>query len=200
MQALFDYIISTENRYNNTVDVDDKKLIVNTEITERDHIFVNRIGTVHSCPVATKTKINKGDKVILHHNVFRRWYDSHGQERNSASYIGEDKYVVADDQIYAYKKNGKWKCLPEYCFIKPLYKNSKWSLRADENLSGELVYLNEYLEQLGLSKGSIVGFTPNSEYEFNIDGQKLYRVLSNQITIDYGSKTKNSSSSGKSVN
>ena len=195
MQALFDYIISTENRYNNTVDVDDKKLIVNTEITERDHIFVNRIGTVHSCPVATKTKINKGDKVILHHNVFRRWYDSHGQERNSSSYIGEDKYVVADDQIYAYKKNGKWKCLPEYCFIKPLYKNSEWSLRADENLSGELVYLNEYLEQLGLSKGSIVGFTPNSEYEFNIDGQKLYRVLSNQITIDYGAKTKNSSSS-----
>ncbi len=195
MQALFDYIISTENRYNNIVDVDDKKLIVNTEITERDHIFVNRIGTVHSCPVATKTKINKGDKVILHHNVFRRWYDSHGQERNSSSYIGEDKYVVADDQIYAYEKNGKWKCLPEYCFIKPLYKNSKWSLRADENLSGELVYLNEYLEQLGLSKGSIVGFTPNSEYEFNIDGQKLYRVLSNQITIDYGAKTKNSSSS-----
>jgi len=200
MQALFDYIISTENRYNNVVDVDDKKLVVNTEITERDHVFVNRIGTIYSCPVVTKTKINKGDKVILHHNVFRRWYDSHGQERNSASYIGEDKYVVSDDQIYAYKKNGKWKCLPQYCFVKPLYKNNKWSLRTDENLSGELVYLNEELEKLGLSKGSIVGFTPNSEYEFNIDGQKLYRVLSNQITIDYGSKTKNSSSSGKSVN
>ena len=195
MQALFDYIISTENRYNNVVDVDDKKLVVNTEITERDYMFVNRIGTVHSCPVATKTKINKGDKVILHHNVFRRWYDSHGQERNSSSYIGEDKYVVADDQIYAYKKNGKWKCLPEYCFIKPLYKNSKWSLRADENLSGELVYLNEYLEQLGLSKGSIVGFTPNSEYEFNIEGQKLYRILSNHITINYGPKKKNNRSS-----
>ncbi len=99
MQALFDYIISTENRYNNVVDVDDKKLVVNTEITERDHVFVNRIGTVYSCPVVTKTKINKGDKVILHHNVFRRWYDSHGQERNSASYIGEDKYVVSDDRI-----------------------------------------------------------------------------------------------------
>ena len=34
MQALFDYIISTENRYNNVVDVDNKKLVVNTEITE----------------------------------------------------------------------------------------------------------------------------------------------------------------------
>ena len=48
MQALFDYIISTENRYNNVVDVDDKKLVVNTEITERDYMFVNRIGKVVS--------------------------------------------------------------------------------------------------------------------------------------------------------
>ncbi len=39
MQALFDYIISTENRYNNVVDVDNKKLVVNTEITERDYMF-----------------------------------------------------------------------------------------------------------------------------------------------------------------
>ncbi len=195
MQALFDYIISTENRYNNVVKIDDKKLIVNTEITERDHIFVNRIGTVYSCPLTGDAAIEKGDDVILHHNVFRRWYDSHGKERNSASYIGEDKYIVSSDQIYAYKKNDKWNCLPEYCFVKPLYKEDEWALQTDENLSGELVYLNKELQQLGLSKGSVVGFTPNSEYEFTIDGQKLYRVLSNQITINYGPKTKNSSSS-----
>ena len=33
--------------------------------------------------------------------------------------------------------------------------------------------------------GDLVGFTPNSEYEFVIDGQKLYRVLSKFITIKY---------------
>ena len=200
MRSIYNYIISCNTRYNNSKQIDNKELILNTEITERDYHFVNRIGEILSTPLLIKTPAKKGDKVILHHNVFRRWYDSHGQERNSASYIGEDKYVVSDDQIYAYKKNGKWECLPQYCFVKPLYKNNKWALRTDENLSGELVYLNEELEKLGLYKGSIVGFTPNSEYEFNVDGQKLYRVLSNQITIDYGSKTKNSSSSGKSVN
>ena len=195
MQSLFDYIISTENRYNNVVNIDEKKLIVNTEITERDHIFVNRIGTVCSCPLTGNTTIKKGDDVILHHNVFRRWYDQHQNERNSASYIGENRYLVANDQIYAYKRDGEWKCLPEYCFVKPIYKEDNWALQTDENLSGELVYLNKELEDLGLSKGSIIGFTPNSEYEFTIDGQKLYRILSNQITINYGSKTENSSSS-----
>ena len=195
MQALFDYIISTENRYNNVVKIDDKKLIINTEITERDYIFVNRIGTVCSCPITGNAKVRKGDDVILHHNVFRRWYDQHQNERNSASYIGEDKYLVASDQIYAYKRDGEWKCLPEYCFVKPIYKKDDWALQTDENLSGELVYLNKELRDLGLSKGSIIGFTPDSEYEFTIDGQKLYRILSNQITINYGSTAKNSSSS-----
>tara|TARA_R110002153_G_scaffold28083_1_gene87000 strand:- start:154 stop:408 length:255 start_codon:yes stop_codon:yes gene_type:complete len=83
MQSLFDYIISTENRYNNVVNINEKKLIVNTEITERDYIFVNRIGTICSCPLEGKTRLKKGDDVILHHNVFRRWYDQHQNERNS---------------------------------------------------------------------------------------------------------------------
>jgi hypothetical protein len=50
------------------------------------------------------------------------------------------------------------------------------------------VYSNDALSSLGVSIGDVVGFTPDSEYEFNIEGQKLYRVLSNQITIKYGSK------------
>ena len=31
----------------------------------------------------------------------------------------------------------------------------------------------------------LVGFRPKSEYEFIIDGERLYRVLSNFITIKY---------------
>ena len=32
---------------------------------------------------------------------------------------------------------------------------------------------------------SLVGFKPNSEYEFVIEGQRLYRVPTNSITIKY---------------
>ena len=46
MKSLFNYIISTESRYNNKVNVDQKELILNTEISERDYMFVNRIGTI----------------------------------------------------------------------------------------------------------------------------------------------------------
>ena len=56
------------------------------------------------------------------------------------------------------------------------------------NVLNELVYSNDYLDSLGLTVGALIGFTPSSEYEFNIDDKKLYRIQSKDVTIDYGCK------------
>ena len=67
-----------------------------------------------------------------------------------------------------------------------------WTPETEQKLKGELVYSNSELSSLGLSIGDVVGFTPDSEYEFEIEGDKLYRILSNQVTINYGQeKTSN---------
>lgn len=195
MQSLFNYIISTKNRYNNKVHVGDKELIVNTEVTERDYVFVNRIGTIINVPASAEAILKKNDEVIVHHNIFRRWLNQQGIEKDSSSFLSENEYFVAEDQIFAYKRNNKWECLPNYCFVKPLYQDDEWGLKTDENLKGILTYSNDILSGTGISIGDVVGFTPDSEYEFNIEGEKLYRILSNHITINYGSKTKNCSSS-----
>lgn len=188
MKSLYNYIISTTNRYDNKVSIDNKELILNTEITERDYRFVNRIGTVVNVPINISTPIKQGDDVIIHHNVFRRWFDVRGVERNSGSYIDEDKYIVSPDQLFAYKQNGKWHCPNMYCFVEPLENKDIWSTESEQKLLGKLTYTNDYLESLGLSYGDTVGFTPDSEYEFNIDDKKLYRILSTDITINYGHK------------
>ena len=192
MKSLFNYIISTESRYNNKKDINGKELILNTETTERDYMFVNRLGIVLSEPaygVTSKTP-RVGDTVIVHHNVFRRWIDIRGDEKNSASFLKENEFFVSSDQIFAYKRNDKWHCPNDYCFVKPVAEDNKWASEIEQKLKGELVYSNKRLKALGLSKGAVVGFTPDSEYEFNIEGEKLYRVLSNQITIHYGSTKK----------
>ena len=188
MQSLFEYIISTENRYNNTIDVEGKELVVNTEVTERDYMFVNRIGKIVKLPLYNNSELKENDEVIVHHNVFRRWIDVEGIQKNSSSFLNENEYLVSDDQIFAYKRNNKWKSLPNFCFVKPLYKKNKWALKTDENLLGILTYSNHKLNQLGVSVGDVVGFTPDSEYEFNIEGEKLYRIFSHHITIKYGTK------------
>ncbi len=190
MRSVFNFIIESNKRYNNSKDIEGKELILNTEISERDYMYTNRIGVVKAIPAIIKTPIKPGDSVILHHNVFRRWIDIRGKEKDSSSRIQENDYMVAPDQIYAYKRNGEWKCLDEYCFVKPIKEDSKWSVLRERKLLGELVYSNEYLKSLGLSVGDVVGFSPDSEYEFNIDDEKLYRVLSNQITIKYESAQK----------
>jgi len=33
--------------------------------------------------------------------------------------------------------------------------------------------------------GELIGFKPGMEYEFNIEGERLYRIPTNQITIKY---------------
>lgn len=188
MRSLYNYIISTNSRYDNKVSVGSKELILNTEITERDYLFVNRIGTVINAPINIKTPIESGNEVIVHHNVFRRWYDVRGNERNSGNYIKEDTYTVSEEQIFAYKQNGKWHCPIQYCFVEPIENADEWSTESEQKLIGKLTYTNDYLNSLGLSCGDVVGFTPNSEYEFNIEDKKLYRILSKDITINYGHK------------
>ena len=186
MRALHDFIIETDTRYNNAVDVDGKELIVNTEITERDAEFVNRIAKVVAVPSAIHTDIEVGDLVVVHHNVFRRWYDMKGKEKNCGGFISEDQYRVSEDQVFAYKRNGEWKACLRYCFVKPIVDDSQWREEMYTPLKGELVYTDKYLDELGIKPGTIVGFTPDSEYEFTIDDQLLYRIYSTQITIDYG--------------
>lgn len=188
MRSLYNYIISTNSRYDNKVSVGSKELILNTEITERDYLFVNRVGTVINAPINIKTPIESGNEVIVHHNVFRRWYDVRGNERNSGNYIKEDTYTVSEEQIFAYKQNGEWHCPIQYCFVEPLENEDAWSTESEHKLVGKLTYTNDYLSSLGLSYGDVVGFTPNSEYEFNIEDKKLYRILSKDITINYGHK------------
>ena len=117
MRSIQNYIISCNNRYNNSKKIEDKELILNTEITERDYQFVNRIGIIKSTPLYIKTPAEIGDEVILHHNVFRRWYDIRGNEKNSAAFLSENDYIVSPEEVFAYKRNNEWRCFDQFCFV-----------------------------------------------------------------------------------
>ena len=184
MRSLYAFIIEPKNeRYDNTKKIDDVELILNTEI--QDHKFVSRIGVVLETPINGKTGIKKGDEVIVHHNVFRRFHDVRGQEVNSKSYFEEDKYFVYPDQVFMYKRNGKWRPLDGFCFVQPIKNRKLFSMEPEEELIGIIKYIDNTLIKNGISKEDLVGFTPDSEYEFIINKQRLYRVPTNSICIKY---------------
>ena len=188
MKALYDFILETDKRYNNTVDVDGKELVVNTEITERDAQFVNRLARVVATPIYGDTPIQVGDEVVIHHNIFRRWYDVRGNERNSGDFLDDNQFKAYHDQVFAYKRDGVWRCPDMYCFVEPIKDDAKFRENMYKDLRGILTYTNNVLDDVGLKVGDEVGFTPNSEYRFDIEGKVLYRIYSNDITINYGLK------------
>ena len=182
MQSIFDFIIKPKNkRYNNTKQIGDKELIVNTEIL--NHQYVNRTAKVLSVPTLIKTDIKVGDTVIVHHNVFRRWHNIRGEEKNSRGYINEKTYAVTKDEVFLYKRDTKWIPPLGYCFVKPILSYDKFNTNKEQPLMGIMKYADETLRMI--EEGDLVGFTPNSEYEFIIDGERLYRVFTKDISIKY---------------
>ena len=179
MKAPFDFVIEPKgSRYNNSKKVGDKELILNTEIF--NHEFINRHAIVKSIPTAFETCINKNDEVIVHHNVFRRWHDVKGKEKNSRSFFDENTYLIKEDQIYLYKSKDEWKACNGYCFVQPIKQRNKLAVEEEENCIGIVKYTDGVYK-----KEELVGFTPFSTYEFIINDTRLYRVMNKFITIKY---------------
>ena len=179
MKSVYNFVVTPiGKRYNNTKKVGDSELILNTEIY--NHQYVNRKASVISTPIIGDTDIQAGDDVIVHHNVFRRWHNVKGIEKNSKSYFNESTYFISQDQIFLYKRYWEWKTPKGYCWVKPLKATDQFNIKQEKPLQGVVKYSDGTV-----NVNDIVGFTPNSEYEFVINGERLYRVFSKFITIKY---------------
>jgi hypothetical protein len=187
MRSIFSFIVKpVGERYNNKVKVADKELIVNTKI--ESFKSVNNLAEVVAIPLAYSTDIKVGDIVVIHHNVFRVFYDIRGNKKNSRSYFMDDLYFCDLDQIYLYKNTGKWKAFGDRCFIKPIKNKDYLNISKEQRLIGILKYGNSSLEALKINEGDLVGYTPYGEFDFVIDKQRLYCMKSNDIVIKYGHK------------
>jgi hypothetical protein len=181
MNAYKDFIVTPiGERYNNVKRVDDKELIINTEIS--NHQYVNRLAKVIDTPMLFNTPIKIDDEVIVHHNVFRRWYNIKGVEKNSRCYFEDNKYIVSGDQIFLYKKD-KWISTPGYTFVKSIVNEDNYSIEKERNFIGIVKYSDGTFNE-----NEVIGFGPNMRMEYIIEGQKLWRVMNKYIEIKYGYK------------
>jgi len=196
MKSLYNFIIKPyKARYDNIRKVGDKELIINTGI--EDHKFVSKKAVVVSTPAAFDTDVRCGDTVYVHHNIFRRYYDMRGKEKNSSTFFKDELHFCNLDQIYMYNL----KAHLDYCFVKPILNKSNLSVDKEKEYFGILKYSNKSLEAVGLKPGDLVMFTPNSEFEFIIEGERLYCMKSNDIAVTHeyeGNEEENNPSWAKS--
>ena len=185
MRSVYDFIIKpVGKRYDNEIKVGEHTLITNSSIESFKH--VNNIAEVVETPVAFATPIRKGDLIIVHHNVFRVFYDMKGIKKNSRSFLKDNLFFCAVDQVYLYKRTDTWKSFGDRCFVAPVKNKDLLSTDKVADLIGILKIGNSSLEESGINPGDIVGFTPNSEWEFVVDNQIMYCMKSNDIVIKYG--------------
>ena len=196
MKSLYSFIVKPLNeRYDNIKKVDDKTLIINTGI--ENHRFVSKKAAVVSTPAAYTSEIKVGDELYVHHNIFRRWYNMRGEDKNSSTFFKDDLYFVSPEQIYMYNLKPHL----DYCFVKPLKNQNLLENRKEQPNVGIMKYSNSSLEALGITPGTLITFTPNSEFEFIIDGERLYCMKSNDIALTHeyqGNEEENNPSWAKS--
>lgn len=170
-------------RYDNTKDIGGIELILST--SEEDHKFSNRYAEVVELPLGYTGPVAIGDTLLVHHNTFKYYNDMRGRQKSGKSFFRDDTFFIEDEQFFMYKHDGEWHCHDRYCFIKPIPVQESYIKKpiSEEPLIGIVRYSNEYLMSKGVFPNDKVCFKPDSEYEFNVDGEKLYRMFDHQIVI-----------------
>jgi hypothetical protein len=185
MRSPFYFIAKPMNgkRYDNTKEIGGIDFIVST--SEEDHKFSNRFAQVVELPLQYKGPIEIGDILLVHHNVFKFYNDMKGRQKSGKSFFKDDLFFIETEQFFMYKRDDKWYSYDRYCFVKPIAATESYIKKpfSEEPLMGIMKYPNEYLLTQGIKEGDLVCFSPDSEYEFTVDEEKLYRMYDHQITI-----------------
>jgi hypothetical protein len=154
--------------------------------SKEDHTVTNRFATVIATPIGYTGEIVPGDTLMVHHNVFRKYFDMRGKEVYGPSHFRDKTFLVDHEQYFLYRHDGQWKAPHPYCMVKPVDNLQDHALvdpEREQPLLGVLKYGNEYLYSKGLNDGDLISFQPESEYPFTVDGEKLYRMLSKNICV-----------------
>ena len=185
MKSPTDFIVTPreDKRYSNTKNIGGIDFLVSS--SEEDVRYSNRYADVKSLPINYCGPIEIGDTLLVHHNVFKFYNDIQGRRKSGKSFLKDNLFLVDREQFFMYKKNNVWYAHDRYCYIKPvetkesvIFKNTN-----EEPLVGIVKIPNENLIKQGVNKGDLISFKPDSEYEFEVDGEKLYRMFDHQITM-----------------
>ena len=168
-----------EKRYNN----ESNGIIVNVSL--EDHNFTQRLCEVIQVPIGYNGPAEIGDTLVVGHNTFRVYYDNQGYPRESKYHIEGNLFYVEPELSYMIIKRGSKDkiALEPYCFVKPLMKEYRYEGEKEEEQFGILMYANTDMLNKGFNNGDRVGFMRDSEYEFNIEDEKLYMMKQRRVLM-----------------
>tara|TARA_B100000780_G_scaffold80316_1_gene54662 strand:+ start:547 stop:1110 length:564 start_codon:yes stop_codon:yes gene_type:complete len=185
MQSPYSFLVKPVNdrRYDNVSKMGDVDFLIST--SEEDHVASNRFAEVLNVPIGYTGEVKIGDTMLVHHNVFKFYNDMKGVQKSGKSFFKDNLFLIDPDQFFLYGRDGEWYGYDKYCFIKPSPVKAYMLNKSgqEEPLFGTIKYINKQLEDLGLKVGDEISYIPESEYAFNVDGEKLYRMYTSSIAL-----------------
>jgi hypothetical protein len=184
MQSVFHFLIKPKGeQYINKEDFFGQEIIVNTSLEHAKDVNKNAI--VIGLPMGYNGNVQIGDEVIVWHNIFRITYNNAGIPTQSSFYIQDDLFFAPIDTIYLIVRDGKKIAANDSVFVEPIIENDEFEGDRETRHIGKLKYINPDIEKLGLNEGDKIAFRKNCEYEFVIDGQKLYKMSNTRILATF---------------
>ena len=144
--------------------------------SQEDHLTTNRKAIVTGIPYDYDGDIKIGDSVIVHHNVFRKFYNMEGREVSGFNHIIDDDYIVSYDQIYLRGSDfNNLESIDNFVFVLPDHN-------ADSCFNGTVVYPSKNLISKGITKGDRVVFGSFCHYRFTLNHPEvLFRMYTKDI-------------------
>ena len=104
MRSPYNFIVTPLNkrRYDNIKEIGDTKFITST--SQEDHEASNRFASVVSLPINYTGPIKEGDTLLVHHNVFKFYYDMQGREKSGRSFLKDNLFLIDNEQFFYINK------------------------------------------------------------------------------------------------
>lgn len=163
-------------KYDNTTE---SGIITTTSV--EDHRFTQRVAEVVAVPIGYKGVVEDGDKVIVHHNTFRIQYNNQGVPLPSKYHIKDDLFYLEPELMYMVVKGDEKIAVYPHCFGKPIVGDVKFEGTKEVDNKMILKYPNDDLIRQGFKSGDTIHVKKDSEYQFDIFGEKLYMFKSKRV-------------------
>jgi hypothetical protein len=180
-RMLESFVISPLNglKYINEQIINGSCLITNTSIEHAKD--VNKLAIVKSIPLNYNGNVKVGDTIVVHHNVFRDYFDTKAHIRTSNWHIKDDLFHVEPELAYMIIRGEEKICIDDFCFIKPITYEDLVLGKKEVQHQGIVKHSNKNLTEQGIIEGDLIGFHNNCEVPFVIDGELLYRMKTERI-------------------
>lgn len=182
MKPLHHFIVELPKKFKDTIEVGGKTLYLASKFDE----FNNRMtsGEIVAVPECVQTGAKPGDTIYFHHHVVM----------NPGLEIEKGRFIVMYDpsgaysnHAIAYKNEDGIHMLGDWVFLREIKEQEVKSdtiiiVQEDKRQNrGVLAYDHPALLEMGVKAGDVVGYGDKADYEMQVDGEMMLRMLLHEI-------------------